>query len=414
MLAITLLTTMSGVAQGQSSNENKAKAYYFSAQEYLEAKDYVNALNFLQSAENMLGQSNARIEALRAKTLHQKGDIEGAKRSLDRFFNYSPNASLTKEMAGYARDIEARYESNKSRLAAARRAKAEKDRKARMAADERARAEVRLNAEMQEINTAFLAIKRECRTEARCVQAIAAEREGLRKLGGYKDLEKPSKEYDSLAKAKQLANTRLRMLRKASCDLGFENRDGCRRYAGAIEGEWYVDANRNRYPHALGRKRLRAEIDILNSTSCSKYGDGTARNCELDIVIKHYSLSCDSKNALACTKAGDALNKKVKSGNHPKALDFYKLGCTNDYKVSCHKASEHMKKNGKWTEGAINFAFKACQLGWGDSCYSVAADARRGKNGLNKSKKWAKKYFDMYCTTQKFTKRKCKSEYKKL
>ena len=421
VLVITLLTMVSGIAQGQSSNENKAKAYFFSAQEYFEAKDYVNALNFLQSAENMLGKSNARIEALRAKTLHQKGDIEGAKRSLDRFFNYSPNASLTKEMAGYAREIEARYEADKSRLAAARRAKAEQDRKARAEAEERARKQAaaaekaRMEAEQRSMEirktrASMSVFTQPCQTSETCDELLnQVFLDEKRLVGAKSDYEADIETYylrlrDLGAKIYAVQAKKCKIIPSDEC---------LRAYALRFRETML-------YTREQDRRGIAVAFEATSGTSCNGSSDF---NCVIDNILIMFLEGCDRNHAPSCGNVLNDWKRIVRRGiRHStseaevakKTCDLSEKHYLREQKACWTYSRKQLTANGTWTSEAIQYAHRACDVGWKPSCYRLAADARRGKNKMKKSKKVAKSYFDKYCVLKKYDKKQCKKEYRKL
>ena len=409
-------------ASAQSDNASKAKTYYFSAQQSFNAKDYVNALNYLQSAENMLGKSNARIEALRAKSLHHKGDIAGAKRALDRFHRRSPKSSLIREMAAYDREIEARYAANKTRLAAARRAKAEKDRQARVAADKKARADAATAIKRQEqeaqiaqsearIRGLYTSIRGRCTTEQVCrnlLSSAKAERNAL--LG---ELSKPrgTPAHNKASAAARSINLRMRVIQKNQCDQSFDKADSCFGFAQGFLNEWHWE--KEKLPYAQTRDVINREFDALTYGSCSQKGSKEF-DCQIRLLISYFRRSCYEDNGKSCERVGNLYNVNYSGGKNPEALTHYKIGCNKSYDIACIKAAEQLKNGKNWTNSAIRYAEQACNMGSLKTCFTLAADARRGKNRMKKSKKAARIYTNKYCALKNFDKKRCKAEYKKL
>lgn len=96
------------------SNQEKAKAYYFSAVEQYDNRNYSKAIEYCQQVEDLLGSTNARVEALRLKSYFDKGNTKLAKESLDVFLTLEADDDLLKEISPYIVKIE---DSEKERAA---------------------------------------------------------------------------------------------------------------------------------------------------------------------------------------------------------------------------------------------------------------------------------------------------------
>lgn len=104
---ILILLLFSGFLQSYAQNSNdKAKAYYFNAEEQYQNKNYNKAIEYCEEVEKLLGNTNACVEALRVKSYYHSGQIEKAKKSLDDFLSLGADESLLKEVAPYTAKIE--------------------------------------------------------------------------------------------------------------------------------------------------------------------------------------------------------------------------------------------------------------------------------------------------------------------
>lgn len=414
---------LSSISSAQPDNQGKARSYYFSAEEKFAQKDYVNTLMYLQSAENMLGRSNARIEALRAKALHQKGDIEGAKRTLDRFFKYSPNASLTKEMAGYAREIEARYEANKTRIAANRRAKAEKAREARAAAEERARKQAaadqfqqqrKSNASKQtrRLRGQIEEVSRECNTAEECLtlstQLLAISEQMDKDIATFARAY-PGVSHQHLVHKLFDNREKERVIAEKSCSLG--SGAGCVNFDEAILG-----AVRIQYRvYSEWSDAIKAQAELLTGVPCPI--DSLFSNCAFKIRELYLGKGCDLKHIDACTKLrGEYANRRMKAVKGTKLYNIAAKACGFGDKDSCWRVyyDLYQAAGRKWTNDAIKFADLACTHGREDTCMYLARSIRHGSFNMKKNKKLARAYINKFCAIEGLSEKQCKKEYRKL
>lgn len=88
------------------NNAERAKAYYFSAEEQYNSGNYAKSLEYCDQVITLLGNTNARIEALRVKSYFSKGDIQKAKVSFDLFITLKPDENLLKEVSPFIVKIE--------------------------------------------------------------------------------------------------------------------------------------------------------------------------------------------------------------------------------------------------------------------------------------------------------------------
>lgn len=423
IVAFVFSALVSGMTHAQSSNDSKAKAYFFSAQEYFEAKDYVNALNYLQSAQNLLGKGNAQIEALRAKTLHHKGDVAGAKRSLDRFFRYSPNASLTREMAAYTREIESRYEANKTRAAADRRAKAEKDRQARIAADKRAREQAakaqydqqrKSNASKQtrRLRGQIADASKECNTAEECLELstqLLATSEQMDKDIVTFVRANPGVSHQHLVHELFDHREKERVIAEKSCSLG--SGAGCINFSQAIL--WGVRIGFRVYSERSDA--IKAQAELLTGIPCPI--DSLFSNCAFKIREVYLDKGCALKHFAACQEwQWMYANKRMKAVKGTKLYDAAAKGCGFGDKDSCWRLEYDLKQAAgrKWTNEAIKYADLACKYGREDSCKGLARSNRYGMSNMKKNKKLARAYINKFCAIEGLSEKQCKKEYRKL
>lgn len=88
------------------SAADRAKAYYFEAVNSFEQRNYQKTLDYCKEVEEILGNSNARVEVLRVKSHFELGNIDQAKQALDRFSSYEAEEALSREIAPYIVKIE--------------------------------------------------------------------------------------------------------------------------------------------------------------------------------------------------------------------------------------------------------------------------------------------------------------------
>ena len=90
------------------SDIDKAKAYYFQAETQFEDGNSKKALEYLDRAETLLGDTNGSIEALRVKVYFKTKQYDKAQVSLAKFYEFADSApsDLQKEMSGFLVKIE--------------------------------------------------------------------------------------------------------------------------------------------------------------------------------------------------------------------------------------------------------------------------------------------------------------------
>ena len=87
--------------QVHANNQNKAKAYYFSAEDSFNGKNYNEAIKYLKKVEALLGTSNSRISALKIKILFEQKNYYAAQKEMDNFYNFDATTELSREMSRY-------------------------------------------------------------------------------------------------------------------------------------------------------------------------------------------------------------------------------------------------------------------------------------------------------------------------
>ena len=129
LLFLLVLVQQFKVAHAQS-NEAKAKAYYFTAQEQYEAQSYIKALDFLEKSEDAGGSSNAYIEALRAECYAKKQQWFKAKKALDKCYTMNPSNQTLKRVSPLILEIDHELdkekEKNRQKLVADKKAEEER------------------------------------------------------------------------------------------------------------------------------------------------------------------------------------------------------------------------------------------------------------------------------------------------
>lgn len=106
-----------GFSAYTQSNADKAKAYYFEAQDAYSAENYTDCINHLNKVEELLGSTNAKIINLKVKTYYSIKEYQKAKIELEKFSKYSANAGddLIKETLSYLVKIESELEAEQTR-----------------------------------------------------------------------------------------------------------------------------------------------------------------------------------------------------------------------------------------------------------------------------------------------------------
>lgn len=77
--------------------ETRAQAYYMSAEDAYNASNYQKAYDKLVATENILGESNAKIEYLKVKSLMELKKYSEAKTELNKYFDMATNAKGTEK-----------------------------------------------------------------------------------------------------------------------------------------------------------------------------------------------------------------------------------------------------------------------------------------------------------------------------
>lgn len=126
----------------------KAKAYYFEAQNQYDSGNYNEALNYLQKTEDALGSTNARILSLKVKVLYDAKRYNEAKSAITQFGNFDNNTNeeLKRETYSYLIKIEEAEKKQKEKRIAEENRLAEEKRKEE---ENRILEEKRRNAELK-------------------------------------------------------------------------------------------------------------------------------------------------------------------------------------------------------------------------------------------------------------------------
>jgi formylglycine-generating enzyme required for sulfatase activity len=96
---ISIITCFALFSNFVDANTQRAKAYFFVAEEAFENQDYQKTLEALDKVESMLGNSNARILALRIRTNYQLENYIKAKNQLDQFWKMNASDDLVRSVA---------------------------------------------------------------------------------------------------------------------------------------------------------------------------------------------------------------------------------------------------------------------------------------------------------------------------
>lgn len=89
--------SISFTSWAQSDND-RAKAYYYEAATEYEKANYRDCLTYCDRVEEILGNSNARIEVLRIKAFFELGEMAEAQRSMDRLSSFPADETLRSEV----------------------------------------------------------------------------------------------------------------------------------------------------------------------------------------------------------------------------------------------------------------------------------------------------------------------------
>jgi len=111
-----------GTSPAYANNQNKAKAYYFSAEDSFNEKNYDDAIKSLKKVEGLLGNSNSTVSALKIKILFAQGKLNAAKEELNNFYSYDATTELSRDMSRYLTKIDKGIEKKIKQDKAARRA----------------------------------------------------------------------------------------------------------------------------------------------------------------------------------------------------------------------------------------------------------------------------------------------------
>ncbi len=148
LLKVTLLISTS-LLSAQSASD-RARAYYFQAEGMYEAGDYKKTLEYLKEAEDLLGESNARIELLAVKALFADKQYNEAKSRISRFYTVESTDAMKREMSGYIVQVEDKLKEIEEEKERQRLARIEAEREA-AEARERARRQAEIEKERQRI-----------------------------------------------------------------------------------------------------------------------------------------------------------------------------------------------------------------------------------------------------------------------
>ena len=110
---ILILLILLGFQSYSQDANARAKAYFLSAQEAYNNKNYDKAIDYCGQIEEILGGTNAMVEALLLKSYHENGNTEKALESLQLFYTLDADESLVSEVAPYIVKIE---EAERARL----------------------------------------------------------------------------------------------------------------------------------------------------------------------------------------------------------------------------------------------------------------------------------------------------------
>jgi hypothetical protein len=129
MLLIILFGSVHTKLNAQA-NADKAKAYYYSAENEYKSRNFSKAIEYCQQVEDLLGKTNARVEALRLRSYFDNGDIEKAKGSLKTFLSLNANENLIKSVSPYIVKIEEAEKKRIRKVKEAEEARIKKEREA--------------------------------------------------------------------------------------------------------------------------------------------------------------------------------------------------------------------------------------------------------------------------------------------
>lgn len=110
LTALILISIANLVAQNKN---DQARAYYIEAEKNYGLENYQSAIKNLNKVEEILGDTNARVLALKVKSYFEIGDYSNAKNSLNQFTNYNSSEALKNEVLSYIVKIDTKLEQTK-------------------------------------------------------------------------------------------------------------------------------------------------------------------------------------------------------------------------------------------------------------------------------------------------------------
>ena len=172
-------------------SQNKAKAYFFVAEDAYISKNYTDALTALVQVQKLLGKSNDRISALKVKIYFAQNDFIKAERELNSFFSFKKiNKSRAREMSLLLLKIDKaliaqkeQIKQDRIRAEIRRRAEAKQKERVRLAKIEKGRL-----AELKRQNDILAEIKRQVKLEQARLKhaAYLAKQERIQPLVWFK------------------------------------------------------------------------------------------------------------------------------------------------------------------------------------------------------------------------------------
>lgn len=127
LLTVIIATVVSTVSFAQSSDQ-KARAYFIQAESAYNSQQLDKAVEYLSECTDLLGKTNARIEALRVKIYFDQKDYNKAKEALTSFYEFDATDALEREMSVYIIRIDEKLEEERLRIERERKAEIEKQR----------------------------------------------------------------------------------------------------------------------------------------------------------------------------------------------------------------------------------------------------------------------------------------------
>lgn len=115
IITILTLTIVSIINISAQNKNDTAKAYYIEAEKNYGLKKYQSALENLNKVEEVLGNTNARVLALKVKSFYNIGEFTNAKKMLSQFSNYNASEALKNEVLAYIIKIDNKLEKQKEK-----------------------------------------------------------------------------------------------------------------------------------------------------------------------------------------------------------------------------------------------------------------------------------------------------------